>query len=554
MLFQRFLDDRSGSVLPLLALAAIPLTGLIGASVDYSRAAAVQTSLQAAVDSTALAMAKSAASLSPQQLQTNATAYFNALFTRTDAAAPTVSVSYSTATSGGQPGSQVVISATSSVNTLFMGVMGFRQLPVYASSTSTWGNKRLRVALVLDNTGSMAQGGAGTAQSPNKIQALQTASHNLLSQLQSAAVNPGDVYVSIIPFTKDVNVDPANNAQTYLDWTAWEAEPANLDTSAGGAKPSNWSSTGPGSSCPFTTSGDGFKCTNGPASSGAATTSTIPSTGANAGLICPSLDGGNKNATHASSYYNGCYDSTKFSQTGSSASCSGHSNCSCSGTGSNQTCGTKSGFWEHAWRPAGNAAATPAHTTWNGCVTDRDQNYDTLNTSPTAGALFPAEQYSVCPVTLMGQTYDWTSLNSKIDAMVAAGNTNQAIGLAWGWQSLTSGSPLSAPDKDPSYQYQDIIILLTDGLNTQDRWSTTQSVIDNREMILCDNIKSAGVTIYSIQVDTDKEATSSVLQYCAGTRPQVADTGKFFMLTSPNQIITTFNQIGVGLSKLRLAN
>src|SRR5689334_17622372 len=130
MLFQRFLDDRRGSVLPLLALAAIPVTGLIGASVDYSRAAAVQTSLQAAVDSTALAMAKDAASLSAQQLQTNATAYFNALFTRTDAAPPTVSVSYSTATSGGQPGSQVVISATSSVNTLFMGVMGFRQLPV----------------------------------------------------------------------------------------------------------------------------------------------------------------------------------------------------------------------------------------------------------------------------------------------------------------------------------------------------------------------------------------------------------------------------------------
>ena len=43
MLFQRFLDDRSASVLPLLALAAVPVTGLIGASVDYSRAAAVQT-------------------------------------------------------------------------------------------------------------------------------------------------------------------------------------------------------------------------------------------------------------------------------------------------------------------------------------------------------------------------------------------------------------------------------------------------------------------------------------------------------------------------------
>jgi hypothetical protein len=57
-----------------------------------------------------------------------------------------------------------------------------------------------------------------------------------------------------------------------------------------------------------------------------------------------------------------------------------------------------------------------------------------------------------------------------------------------------------------------------------------------------------------VQVNTGNDATSSVLQYCAGTKPQVADTGKFFLLTSPNQIVTTFNQIGVGLSKLRLAN
>src|SRR3979409_1197608 len=113
MLFQRFLDDRSASVVPLLALAAIPVTGLIGAAVDYSRAAAIQTSLQAAADSTSLAMAKTASTLSPQQLQANGTAYFNALFTRTDAATPTITVSYST-----NGGSKVGVSATSNVDTM----------------------------------------------------------------------------------------------------------------------------------------------------------------------------------------------------------------------------------------------------------------------------------------------------------------------------------------------------------------------------------------------------------------------------------------------------
>ena len=583
MLFRRFLDDHSASVLPMFGILAIPAIGLIGASIDYSRASAARTVLQAAVDSTALAMAQNAATLSAANLTTQACSYMMGQIKASHyfvqppdtcssgaagsggtqgsgaasqnpnglAAVPTVNVSYSAV-----GGSQVVVSASSSVPTLFLKIpgIGIQSMPIVANSTSKWADKRLRVALVLDNTGSMAQGGTGTADSPTKIQALQTAAHNLLSQLHTAAVHNGDVYVSIIPFTKDVNVDPANNAQTYLDWTAWEAEPANLDTAAGGSKPSSWAQTGPGSNCPFSNSNDGFKCTSGLASSGAAQTSTIPSNGTNRGLICPSLDNGNKNPTHASSYYNGCYDSTQYTCTGSSCSCSGHSNCTCSGSGTSLTCGTNQGYWEHTWRPAGNAAATPDHTTWNGCVTDRDQNYDTMNTAPGTGALFPTEQYSVCPVTLMGQTYDWTALNDKIDAMVAAGNTNQGIGLAWGWQSLTAGSPLNAPAKDPSYQYQDIIILLTDGLNTQNRWSTTQSVIDARERTLCDNIKQAGVTIYSVQVDTDKEATSSVLQYCAGSQSGVADAGKFFLLTSPSQIITTFNTIGVGLNKLRIAN
>ena len=439
MLFQRFLDDRSASVVPLLALAAIPVTGLIGASVDYSRAAAIQASLQAAADSTSLAMAKSAASLNGQQLTTNGQAYFNALFTRTDAASPTISISYST-----NGGSQVVVSATSSVNTMFMGVMGFRQLPIAASSTSTWGNNRLRVALVLDNTGSMTEGSPTT-----KISALKTATHNLLGQLKNAAMVNGDVYVSIIPFTKDVNVGAGNYDQSWIDWTDWDSK--------------NGSNVKTGQTCTTSWWG-GQQCTN-----------------------------------------------------------------------------------TYTWSPAN-------HNTWNGCVTDRDQNYDTLNTSPTSGALFPAEQYSVCPASLVTQSYDWTALNDKVDAMVAAGNTNQAIGLAWGWQSLTTGTPLDAPAKDPNYQYQDIIIILSDGINTQDRWYTSATSIDNRQRILCDNIKNAGVTIYAIQVNTGNDPTSSVLQYCAGTRATVADASKFFLLTTPSQIITTFNEIGTGLSKLRISN
>jgi von Willebrand factor type A domain len=144
----------------------------------------------------------------------------------------------------------------------------------------------------------------------------------------------------------------------------------------------------------------------------------------------------------------------------------------------------------------------------------------------------------------MPMSYDWTALNAKIDAMTPAGNTNQAIGLAWGWQLLTQTAPLNAPALDPNYQYKQIIILLSDGLNTQDRWYSSASPIDTRQQIACTNAKNAGITIYTVLV---MSGNSTVLQNCA------TDSTKYFALTDANSIITTFDTIGTSLSKLHLS-
>src|SRR6185312_5197652 len=107
-------------------------------------------------------------------------------------------------------GSKVMLTSSASVPTDFLNVLGFSSIKITASTTATWGNSRMRVALVLDNTGSMA--------SDDKMTALKAASHNLLDQLKSAAQNPDDVYVSIIPFSKDVNVGTSNSGQAWLRW------------------------------------------------------------------------------------------------------------------------------------------------------------------------------------------------------------------------------------------------------------------------------------------------------------------------------------------------
>ena len=69
--------------------------------------------------------------------------------------------------------------------------------------------------LVLDNTGSMADDG--------KMAAMKTAAKNLLTQLKNAASTNGDVYVSIIPFSKDVNIGKSNYTQSHIRWDLWDA-------------------------------------------------------------------------------------------------------------------------------------------------------------------------------------------------------------------------------------------------------------------------------------------------------------------------------------------
>jgi Flp pilus assembly protein TadG len=546
-----FKSECRGNVSMIFALAIIPIIGAVGAAVDYSHASSVRTSMQAAVDATALMLSKNAATLTTSQLSTQATNYFNAMFTRTDATNVVLTPSYTT--SGG---SQIVFTATASVATNFMGLFGISSIPVSASSTVKWGNARLRVALVLDNTGSMSSAG--------KLTALKTATNNLLTQLQSAATQNGDVYVSIIPFVKDVTVDPsANYNAAWIDWTDWEAEPQILDTNKGGAKPSNWAQIGPGSSCPFTSSTYGFSCV---ASAGSSSTvSKIPSSGTTNGFICPGQDGGNKISWKSGIKYNGCYTSVSATgtSTGSSAACPSNSSsyvsCSCSGSGSSKKCTWT--YYDHVWR--GTTAAAPDHSTWNGNITDRGSwsgpstgNYDTNVTTPTTSntaTLFPAEQYAYPIQSMMPLNYDWASMKTLVNNMVANGSTNQNIGLVLGWQSLVGGGPFPTPPAmDPNYKYQQVIILLTDGLNTQDRWygngSATATQVDTRQQMTCNNVKAAGITLYTVQVNTDGDPTSTLLQNCASS------SDKFFLLTSSSQIVTTFNQIGTALSNLRIAN
>jgi Mg-chelatase subunit ChlD len=203
-----------------------------------------------------------------------------------------------------------------------------------------------------------------------------------------------------------------------------------------------------------------------------------------------------------------------------------------------------------------------SHTTWNGCITDRDKPYDTQNAAPdpddadkpegATSTLFPAKQSDVCPAKLTTLTSNWATLTTAIANMQPNGNTNQAIGLAWAWHALSTGAPLNAPPK-PADTRQ-IIILFSDGMNTENRWWTDQGSIDARQKITCENVKAAGITLYTVQVTTEGDPLSTMMKNCASPDDVEPKGPKFFFLTTGGQIVTTFNTIGTSLAKLRISN
>jgi Flp pilus assembly protein TadG len=448
---QGFARARGGNVVMTFALASLPVVGAVGAAVDYSRANAVNAAMQAALDSTALMLSRDASKLSDTELQSKADTYFKAVFTRPEARSITVTASYNSSASA------VVVNGSADVATSIMGIAGIDSITVKGSSTAKWGMSRLRVALALDNTLSMAQSG--------KMTALKSATKDLISQLQTAATNPGDVYISIVPFNTDVHAATpvAGNASTVPDWVGW----------------TDWDSW----------------------------------------------------STNCASDY----DSSKSSDRDRAA----------------DKCGGSFVKKNNKWR------WTVDHTKWNGCVKDRDKSptaYNVSNAAPSTSltsSLFPADQSSSCAESLMTQTYDWDALKNKVDAMQPTGSTNTTIGLVHAWQTLTDGSPYSPPPiKNDGIATRKIIIFLTDGENTQDRWSNKSSDIDDRMKTACANAKADNITIFTVLV---LEGTESLLKSCASPDDTEPKGPKYFKLTSSSQLATTFNQIGTSLTKLRVA-
>jgi Mg-chelatase subunit ChlD len=198
----------------------------------------------------------------------------------------------------------------------------------------------------------------------------------------------------------------------------------------------------------------------------------------------------------------------------------------------------------------GNCGATSS-ATWQGCVWDRNKNYDKSDTPPdgTNDKKYPAWQ---CGNTLNSNklvavkrlTTDWASLHTKVDEMKPSGYTNITIGLVWAWHLL---SPTEVFTDGVPYDTENLtkyIILLSDGDNTRNRFGDSSNTMNTRTQDTCTAIKATGIKIYAVRLI---EGNDTLLRNCA------SKTNMYYDVEDSSALSGVFNAIGSEIASLHLS-
>ncbi len=547
--FRRFRHSKRGNVAVLFALTALPLITVVGAAVDYSGAANLQSHLQADTDAAALVACKS---------PLTAEADLKALAQK--------------ALNGYMPGQTVTITKFKATNnprsvelttkvtypTRFMKIANVSSLNVSITSGCAAGENFYEIALVLDTTGSMSQS-AGTG---TKIQALRTAATNFVNTMFTN-FDPTHLKMSIVPFAASVKVNPDTYAPNNVPNVAW------LDSS--GTSSIHWSNfTNPAGSS-FSSRFDIYK---------------------------------KLKAVRANWTWAGCLESLPYPYNTQDATPS-------TGTpntryvpllapdelGTDTTC-TINFFGKPITYPCHDPSSDNSYMDDGTATSGSCNSLDGNNTkrlgqackyvTPTnirTGEAGPNNQCTSRPITTL--TSSQSALTTEIGNLQASGQTNIAEGLHWGWRTIARTGVFNEPAAYGAQNTTKIVVLMTDGVNT---WSAASSpvarsqysaygffanadlttttnrlppgygnlssstdarnAIDQLTRETCANMKAKGIVIYSVAFSTPGDAIDAsgqqLIKDCA------SGPDKYFLASDAASLNSTFAAIAQGIGALRI--
>ncbi len=585
-IIRQFGHDRRGNVATIFALSAVPAILLVGASVDYTRSVTRKTSLQQATDATVLSVAHDLTlNVSTTTMNANAKNYFAAAVDDPNAwiySGPTVS----------PDNTQVCLTGRTTVPTMIMsaasgmGMGSTKSVTVVATSCAKINNISYEVAMVLDNSGSMAESTSGTT----KIASLQTAATQMVATLNPSGVPPKASF-ALVPFSLAVNVGSQYRGASWIDNSGQSSiagqnyllpqglpSGAFLPTSRFALFDAMGQSWG---GCVEERPGS-YLYSDAPATSGDSLYEPY---------LAPDEASLTANASLESSYkYSLANDYLSDKSTTSACAKSGL-------YAAADASGSKTPVYNNVLNPSLPRGDTQtmvckySGTAKSGAVNFHAYDYSGSNSGFKTGPNLLCDSQAITTLTNNN-----TTLNTAINAMYAKGSTNLFSGVMWGWHSISPNGPFNTqttatgaigPQNAKAYSLQTnvkVMILMTDGFNS---WNTTygygtsqpygknqstyspfgyfensrlgtttssnwRSVMDAATLQACSNAKAAGVQIYtvgfSIPSDPIDQAGLNLLQSCA-TQPSMA-----YIAQDGNGLISTFASIAQAMSGLRLVN
>ncbi len=504
--FLRRFMTRRGGVAMMFGLSFIPLSMLTLTAIDFHRASTIKSALQGALDSAALAAARSEAT-DPNEIQAIGLRVLQAnMGTYPDATVSNVNILLN---EDGTISATARVDVDPLVSDLFLG----GPMNVNAAAEVVRANDKLEIALVLDNTGSMA----GT-----KIATLRTAAANLVDDLTEAArsnPDPDAIKIGLVPFSMTVRLDPDYQNAVWIDGSARSSLHDLVFDGAGNRfamlNKIGLSWAGCVESRPYP-----HDVQESPPHPNNSDTLYVP-------YFAP--DTPDTDQVWAFRYYSS----------------------------------------ENDYLPDGISSSSSSYGKWFKHQ-GRTQKYrkNGLDTSNGKG---PNRGCTMEPIARL--TADTDEIKTSISNMVATGNTNIPMGLMWGWHLLSPNAPFrdGAPYDDD--EVTKVVILMTDGDNVNSGyyspnestysglgyiwmerlglglgssdWARTRAM-DERLAELCDNMKTQGIVLYTVRVEV-KSGSSSLLQNCA------SKADYFYDVQNVADLGDAFEQIAGQISRLRIS-
>lgn len=191
---------------------------------------------------------------------------------------------------------------------------------------------------------------------------------------------------------------------------------------------------------------------------------------------------------------------------------------------------------------------------WTGCTQDRRFPYNITDATPLLSTLSkwgqpiaPVHASSDCNAYVPNQlivkplTDDFAAINSQLDSMKPYAWTHIALGAEFGYHLLSPNAPFTEGTSYSDKSTQKILVLLTDGMQTEPAFGPGPRTVAQGEKNLeaiCENAKASGITIMTIAYNIDDATTVDRLRNCT-TDP----TKDFFSVEEGENIAAAFDAI-----------